>query len=304
MLNRWLLRPLSPNNLQLIPSHSLLLCFRRSTGDIENNTECVFYILGTAHVSRKSCDDAATLINLVKPELVLVELCNERQAILTLEKRTEQIPLSAILTEIRTGRTSAFQGIYSWLLARVGNDLDISPGEEFRVAVKEAQKIGACVVLGDRPLSITLSRLWSALSLWEKCRLLGTLLWTGVNMLDSEEMRSEIEKLKDSDVLTEAIKEVGKDFPSLLGPLITERDQYMTYIMQELAGKATQVVAVVGAGHLEGIKKHWDSEIDIESICRIPPKKRRIQKGVLLLGFAATGMAVVFGVSRWRQRRS
>lgn len=66
-----------------------LAVLRRSTGDIENNTECVFYILGTAHVSRKSCDDAATLINLVKPELVLVELCNERQAILTLEKRTE-----------------------------------------------------------------------------------------------------------------------------------------------------------------------------------------------------------------------
>jgi pheromone shutdown protein TraB len=215
----------------------------------------------------------------------------------------QQIPLSAILAEIRSGRTSAFQGIYSWLLARVGNDLDVSPGEEFRIAVKEAQKIGACVVLGDRPLSITLSRLWSALSLWEKCRLLGTLVWTGMSMLDSDEMRSEIEKMKDSDVLTEAIKEVGKDFPSLLGPLITERDQYMTYIMQRLAGKATKVVAVVGAGHLEGIKKHWDSEIDVESISRIPPKKRRLHRGVLLVGFGATGVAaVVFGVSRWRHQ--
>jgi pheromone shutdown protein TraB len=212
------------------------------------------------------------------------------------------IPLSTILTEIRTGRTSAFQGIYSWLLARVGNDLDVSPGEEFRVAVKEAQKIGASVVLGDRPLSITLSRLWAALSLWEKCRLLGTLLWTGVSMLDSDEMRTEIEKMKDSDVLTEAIKEVGKDFPSLLGPLITERDQYMTFIMQELAGQATKVVAVVGAGHLEGIKAHWDSEIDIEAICRVPPKKRGLRSGVLLIGVAATSVAIVFGVSRWRQR--
>jgi pheromone shutdown protein TraB len=122
-------------------------------------------------------------------------------------------------------------------------------------------------------------------------------------MLDSEDMKLEIEKMKDSDVLTEAIKEVGKDFPSLLGPLITERDQYMTYIMQHLAGKATKVVAVVGAGHLEGIKNHWDSEIDIEAICRIPPKRRSLRSGVLLIGFAATGVAVVFGVSRWRQRQ-
>jgi pheromone shutdown protein TraB len=216
----------------------------------------------------------------------------------------QAIPLGTILTEIRTGRTSAFQGIYSWLLARVGNDLDVSPGEEFRVAVQEAQKIGASVILGDRPLSITLSRVWSALSLWEKCRLLGTLLWTGLSMLDSDEMKSEIEKMKDSDVLTEAIKEVGKDFPSLLGPLITERDQYMTFIMQELAANGSKkVVAVVGAGHLEGIRTQWEEEIDIETICRIPPKKRSFRSGVLLIGFAATGVAVVFGVSKWRQRR-
>jgi len=185
----------------------------------------------------------------------------------------------------------------------VGNDLDVSPGEEFRVAVNEARKIGARVVLGDRPLNITLSRVWSALSLWEKCRLLGTLVWTGMSMLDSEEMKNEIERMKDSDVLTEAIKEVGKDFPSLLGPLITERDQYMTFVMQNMAGKATKVVAVVGAGHLEGIKKHWESEIDIKTIMKIPPKKKRLRKGVLLLGFAATGVAVMFGVSRWRQQR-
>lgn len=215
----------------------------------------------------------------------------------------QEIPLSFILTEIRSGRTSAFQGIYSWLLARVGHGLDVSPGEEFRVAANEAKKNGAIIVLGDRPLSITLSRLWDALSLWEKCRLLVTLLWTGLSMLDSEEMRSEIEKMKDSDVLTEAIKEVGKDFPSLLGPLITERDQYMTYLMQELAEKATKVVAVVGAGHLEGIKKQWESEIDIWSICHAAPKKSKFRSRVLLIGVAATSVAVIFGVSRWRQRQ-
>lgn len=215
----------------------------------------------------------------------------------------QAIPLNLILAEIRSGRTTPFQGIYSWLLARVGNDLDVSPGEEFRVAAQEARKLGVNLVLGDRPLSITLSRLWAALSLWEKCRLLGTLLWTGLSMLDSEEMKSEIEKMKDSDVLTEAIKEVGKDFPSLLGPLITERDQYMTYVMRELAGKdATKVVAVVGAGHLEGIKNYWESEINIQSIISTPPKKRKIRSGVLLIGFAATSVAVVFGVSKWRQR--
>ena len=54
------------------------------------------------------------------------------------------------------------------------------PGEEFRVALQEAHAGGAQVVLGDRPLTITLARVWHALGLWEKVKLTGSLLWTGL----------------------------------------------------------------------------------------------------------------------------
>lgn len=88
--------------------------------------------------------------------------------------------------------------MYGWLLARVGADLDVMPGEEFRVALAAARAVGAQVVLGDRPLNITLARVWGALSTWEKARLSGSLLWTGLSMLDTEEMRQEIERMKAS----------------------------------------------------------------------------------------------------------
>jgi pheromone shutdown protein TraB len=48
------------------------------------------------------------------------------------------------------------------------------------VALREAHAIGAHVVLGDRSLAVTLARVWHALSLWEKFKLTGTLLWTGL----------------------------------------------------------------------------------------------------------------------------
>jgi pheromone shutdown protein TraB len=56
----------------------------------------------------------------------------------------------------------------------------IAQGEEFRVALREAHAIGAQVVLGDRLLSITLARVWAALGMWEKVKLTGSLLWTGL----------------------------------------------------------------------------------------------------------------------------
>jgi hypothetical protein len=46
--------------------------------------ETTFYILGTAHVSTASCEDAAELIRSIKPQVVMVELCIERKAMLTM----------------------------------------------------------------------------------------------------------------------------------------------------------------------------------------------------------------------------
>lgn len=52
----------------------------------ETGRDTTYYLLGTAHVSASSCEDAAVLIRQVKPEVVLVELCVERKPILTMEK--------------------------------------------------------------------------------------------------------------------------------------------------------------------------------------------------------------------------
>lgn len=46
----------------------------------------------------------------------------------------------------------------------------------------------------------------------------------------------------------------SQEFPSLILPLLTERDQYMTFMLRKLASRAHTVVAVVGAGHLQGIR--------------------------------------------------
>lgn len=46
---------------------------------------------------------------------------------------------------MRSGRATPFQVIYSWLLARVGKSLDVMPGEEFRVSLREAHAVGAQV---------------------------------------------------------------------------------------------------------------------------------------------------------------
>ena len=91
----------------------------------------------------------------------------------------QQLMLIHLLMRLRL-RVLLNPTLWRRLLAKVGKNLDVMPGEEFRVALQEAHAGGAQVVLGDRPLTITLARVWHALGLWEKVKLTGSLLWTGL----------------------------------------------------------------------------------------------------------------------------
>lgn len=98
--------------------------------DAETLRQCTYYIIGTAHVSSRSVEDVKKLVSTVKPKLVFVELCHERQSMLHLDKETLMKPptLSETFLEIRLGKATPFQAIYSWLLAKVGSGLECAPG--------------------------------------------------------------------------------------------------------------------------------------------------------------------------------
>lgn len=52
------------------------------------------------------------------------------------------------------------------------------------------------VDLGDRPVQITLVRTWAALSLWQKVKLVFSLVYSGINVPDAEELAQMVEELK------------------------------------------------------------------------------------------------------------
>ena len=121
-----------------------------------------------------------------------------------------------------------FEALYSWMLAHIAKELGVIPGEEFRCAVEEANKIGAEVVLGDRDVKVTLKRTMSNLTFFEKLKMMKLLFFEGFS-LSASDLRLEIEKLVDSDdkdLVTEMLIEVSKEFPNLLGPLVNKYHQY------------------------------------------------------------------------------
>jgi pheromone shutdown protein TraB len=56
------------------------------------------------------------------------------------------------------------------------DQLGVLPGAEFRAAARAAEAAGASLVLGDRPIEITLERAWNALPWQRRFKLLGDLM--------------------------------------------------------------------------------------------------------------------------------
>lgn len=218
------------------------------------------FLLGTAHVSRKSCDEARLLVNVIKPGIVFLELCDKRSRLLSASPEDlKPIPFSERIKRLRNGEINLFSFTYSMLLEHTAAQLEIMPGEEFRAAYEEAVKIDATVFLGDRPVNITVKRLWVGLTIFEKISLVVQLLYSGISMPTPEELKHIMETLrKKTDLITEAVQDLGKSFPWIVECLIDERDLYMVLSLREcLRTCPGDIVAVVGAGHIPGITRIW-----------------------------------------------
>jgi pheromone shutdown-related protein TraB len=124
------------------------------------------------------------------------------------------------------------------------------PGTELAAATRTARELGIPFVLCDRDVRVTLRRAWRALSLWKKSLLLSTFLAALFEKreLDEEELR----ELRQQDVLTRLVDELGRAFPAIKHVLIDERDAYLAEKMRCAPGR--RIVAVVGAGHVRGLR--------------------------------------------------
>ncbi|KAF3656547.1 hypothetical protein FXO38_14092, partial [Capsicum annuum] len=95
--------------------------------------------------------------------VVFLELCSGCVAILT--PQNLKVPTMGEMMDLWKKNQNTFGMIYSWFLAKVANKLEVVPGAEFRVAYEEAMKYGGRVILGDRPVQITLRRTWAKMPL-------------------------------------------------------------------------------------------------------------------------------------------
>lgn len=221
---------------------------RINLNDSGSNKEIL--LIGTAHVSPKSAELVKETIETEKPDTVCIELDPARYQ--TISQR-EKYQNTDIVKIIKDGKASLFlvNLILSNYQKKMADQFDIQSGQEMIQAIKSAEETDAELVLADRDIQTTFKRIWNQCSFWEKSKLITAVI---MSIFDNEEITEEdLEKLKQEDMITAAMSELGDEFKGVKTALVNERDQYLAENIKNAPGE--KVVAVLGAAHVPGIKQ-------------------------------------------------
>ncbi|HOP29137.1 MAG TPA: TraB/GumN family protein [Spirochaetota bacterium] len=212
------------------------------------------YLIGTAHVSKNSAELVESKILEIKPDIVCIELDEQRFNSIKNRNKYENIDIFKI---IKNKQLFFFIGqfIMASFQKKISEKTGSRPGEEFIRAINVSETKGIPLALIDRNIGTTLKRAWRLTPLKHKFRFMGSLFFS-----DNEEFDNlDIEQLKKSDAIETLVNSFAEELPETKKVLIDERDLYLAYGIQQNLSNVT--VAVVGAGHVPGILKYLSEDI-------------------------------------------
>ncbi len=227
-----------------------------------------FLIVGTAHISRESADLVREVIEKERPDCVCVELDAQRFEALSQKRKFQELDVRQVIRKKQLAALLANLLLASYQ-KKLGGALGILPGTELLEATEVAKEHGIPIALCDRDVRVTLRRAWASMGFFKKTLLASNLM---VSIFERPEVsEDDLRRLRDQDVLSELMRELGDAMPNLKAALIDERDVYLAQRMREAAGD--RIVAVVGAGHVGGISHALAAtrDVDLTEIETIPP---------------------------------
>lgn len=227
-------------------------------------------LVGTAHISQASVDQVQQVIATESPDTVCVELDPQRYQALKNQSGWQSLNL---VQAIRRGQLPFLLAnlILASFQKRMGLQTGVRPGAELAAAAEAAEAAGLGVELVDRDIRTSLLRIWRTTGYWSRLKVMAALLGS---LFENQELSEEdLAQLKQADMLSTLLNEMGDLLPSVKSVLVDERDTYMAWRIRQCPGQ--RVVAVVGAAHVPGLSRQLHEDIPPERVAEIttvPPK--------------------------------
>ena len=232
------------------------------------------YLVGTAHVGKKSREEVVEIITTVKPKAVMVELCRERAAALTRRGGfggggRDGAATRAMLERFGLDAKSAelALSIFERVAGFVGEQ-----GGDMLAALETGRRIDAKIVHGDvsgatteRAVRAAAQRLISsptdAAALAARLgtdtdvmRIVGAM---GKAAMGGGGLDAMVAGCLDRDTAARLGAVLDRHAPELATALLHERDEHMSRELSSAAASYGTVVGVVGIAHMDGIERRF-----------------------------------------------
>lgn len=220
-----------------------------------NETMITFHnltIVGTSHISRQSIHEVKEAITQTQPQIIALELDQNRFLALTAKKKQKNNWTTFFSIGVKG---YLFLIIGAYIQKKLGKIVNIQPGSEMLTAINLAKKNKLKIALIDQPIEITLRRFSQEFTWKEKTKIMKD-LFLGILVPQKQLRRYDLEQFDLSSVpskktIETLIKIVKKEYPSIYKVLIEERNHYLAnrlfHLMKNNPGQ--KIMAVVGAGH-------------------------------------------------------
>lgn len=239
-------------------------------------------LIPTAHVSKASVQLVKETLLAQKFDAIYVELDHKRLHAMKNPHDFTTLDLMSVFKRKEIG-SLLMHVLLSSFQRKIANNLEVPIGAEMKAAIDIAYAQSTPLIPMDRDISITLKRVFASLTFWQKLNL-GTEIVYSLFTSDKVDEHA-IEKLKQQDILDDALTQLGNKLPNIKRTLIDERDHYMMNII--VSSPYRNVVAIIGAAHATGMNNAKDNLLPLASLVELPKKKPS------LLGWIIPGIIIV-----------
>lgn len=212
-------------------------------------------IVGTSHISKESKERIKKEFSQFRPDVICVELDRGRLYALMNPDKAKGAP--SIRRLGITGFIFAIVG--KALQKKLGNLAGMNPGEDMLLGVTLAKNNKIRMELIDQDASITLRNLSKKVKLREKLRIVLDIF--SAPFSKKKRIKIDIRKIPEDQLILELMIQMKDRYPGFYNVLLEDRNRFMArkiYLLMK-GNPDSKVMAIVGAGHVEGIKKHINS---------------------------------------------
>jgi pheromone shutdown protein TraB len=208
------------------------------------------------HTDLESVEEVRHVVRETKPAVVAVELDHDRyQQLMNPPESTEVVgPDSGDMAQDLMQQLAILE-------KSLGDITGSDVGDEMLAAIEEGRAIGAKIALVDRPMSATVQAMMQV-PVDEMYRLT-SMLPDATKDIKNGGAGDLLAMLKEDGAVDDLMNQFRTEFPGLSNVLIEQRDHYVAkalhFILNDVDGK---IVAVLGAGHIQGVKTALDKLLE------------------------------------------